>query len=81
MSQWNSKDARFSGKRGGNVEKDPDDWVTGGAPMTAAQASYLKRLCEGAGEAFTANLTKARAAKRIDALRKHPGHAPLRRTG
>jgi hypothetical protein len=24
-----------------NTEKDPDDWVSGGDPMTGAQASYL----------------------------------------
>ncbi len=33
-----------------NAEKDPDDWVTGDEPMTGAQASYLKTLCEEAGE-------------------------------
>lgn len=79
MSSWNPKQARPRAQ--GTVTKDPDDWVTGAAPMTAAQAAYLKRLCEAAGEAFSANLTKARAAKRIDALRKHPGHAPERRAG
>ncbi len=25
-------------------EKDPEDWVTGGEPMTGAQESYLKTL-------------------------------------
>jgi len=80
MSQWNPKKAR-PGEPNGNLEKDPDDWVTGEEPMTRAQASYLKTLCEEAGEAFSANLTKAQASKRIDALRKHPGHAPQRRTG
>lgn len=25
-----------------NIEKDPDDWVSGDDPMTGAQASYLK---------------------------------------
>jgi hypothetical protein len=54
-----------------HAQKTPDDWVTGSRPMTAAQASYLKRLCEHAGEAFEAKLTKAQAAKRIDALRAH----------
>jgi hypothetical protein len=52
-----------------NVHRHPDDWVTANQPMTAAQASYLKSLCEHAGEAFVANLTKAEASKRIDALR------------
>ena len=52
-----------------NVEKDPDDWTTGGESMTGAQASYLKTLCEEAGEAFDPSLSKADASKRIDALR------------
>ncbi|MEO8183825.1 MAG: DUF3072 domain-containing protein [Deltaproteobacteria bacterium] len=51
------------------VERAPDDWVTGAEPMTAAQAAYLKRLCEHAGEAFEAKLTKAEASKRIELLR------------
>jgi hypothetical protein len=29
---------------GSNMEKDPDDWVTGDEPMTGAQRSYLKTL-------------------------------------
>ncbi len=54
---------------GSNMEKDPDDWVTGDEPMTGAQASYLKTLCEEVGEPFDAQLTKAEASKRIDLLR------------
>jgi len=65
--------------RAGYLEKDPSDWVTGGAPMTSAQASYLQRLCEGAGIAFEARLTKAEAARRIDALRTNTGRALERR--
>jgi Protein of unknown function (DUF3072) len=55
-----------------NTEKDPDDWVSGGDPMTGAQASYLKTLSEQAHEpeAYAANLTKAEASKRIDALKR-----------
>jgi hypothetical protein len=54
-----------------NVAKDPDDWVSGDDPMTAAQASYLKTLSEQAlePEAFSDKLTKAEASRRIDALR------------
>ena len=54
-----------------NMEKDPDDWVSGDDPMTGAQASYLKTLSEQAGEpdAYDAKLTKAEASKRIDALK------------
>jgi Protein of unknown function (DUF3072) len=56
-----------------NREKDPDDWTTGDEPMTGAQASYLKTLCEEAGEAFDPDLTKAAASKRIDTLRAKTG--------
>ena len=52
-----------------NTEKDPEDWVTGDEPMTGAQASYLKTLCEETGEDFDANLSKAEASKRIDELK------------
>src|ERR1700691_4381533 len=53
-----------------NTEKEPDDWVSGGDPMTGAQAS-LKTLSEewDAPESFETNLTKAEASKRIDALK------------
>jgi hypothetical protein len=27
-----------------NIEKDPDQWITGEEPMTGAQRSYLKTL-------------------------------------
>jgi hypothetical protein len=56
---------------GSNTEKNPDDWTTGGEPMTGAQASYLKTLSEQADDpdAFAEDLTKAEASKRIDKLR------------
>ena len=56
-----------------NAEKNPDDWTTGGEPMTGAQASYLKTLSEEAGEGFDDQLTKADASKRIDALQEETG--------
>ncbi|MBZ9739658.1 MULTISPECIES: DUF3072 domain-containing protein [unclassified Mesorhizobium] len=58
-------------KTDANVEKDPDEWVSGDDPMTPSQASYLKTLCEQAqdDESFADNLSKAEASKRIDALR------------
>lgn len=64
----------------GNLQKDPDDWVTGDEKMTMAQASYLKTLCEEAGDEYDASLTKAEASKRIDELqaltgRGKPAHA------
>jgi hypothetical protein len=56
-----------------NAEKDPDDWTTGDETMTGAQASYLKTLCEEAGEPFDQGLTKAEASKMIDALQSRTG--------
>ncbi|WP_444849012.1 DUF3072 domain-containing protein [Mesorhizobium sp. LSJC265A00] len=32
------------------ISKDPDEWTTGDEPMTPSQASYLKTLCEQAGD-------------------------------
>jgi len=57
----------------GNLQKDPDDWVTGDEPMTAAQASYLKTLSEEAHQEFSAELTKAEASKRIEELQAITG--------
>ena len=59
-----------------NQIKDPDQWTTGGEPMTGAQASYLKTLSEETKEpeAFDPDIDKAEASKRIDALRKEAGH-------
>ena len=55
-----------------NTQKDPDDWVSGDDPMTGAQASYLKTLCEQAGtpDVFNENLTNAEASKLIDEMRE-----------
>lgn len=56
-----------------NIAKDPADWVTGGEPMTGAQASFLKTLCEEAGEDFDPGLGKAEASRRIDELQERTG--------
>ncbi|MDR5879671.1 DUF3072 domain-containing protein [Caballeronia sp. LZ032] len=56
-----------------NAEKDPGDWTTGNEPMTGAQASYLKTLCEEAKEQFDDTLNKADASRRIDELQKKTG--------
>ena len=53
-----------------NMRKNPDDWVSGDEPMTGAQRSYLKTLCEEAKQPFDDNLTKAAASKRIDELHR-----------
>ncbi|WP_298860782.1 DUF3072 domain-containing protein [uncultured Sulfitobacter sp.] len=58
----------------GNAVKDPEDWVTGDEPMTGAQGSYLKTLCEETGEEFNGDLTKAEASERIEALKEKAGH-------
>jgi DUF3072 family protein len=58
-----------------NTQKEPDEWVSGDDPMTGAQSSYLKTLCEEVGvpESYDPNLTKAEASKRIDALKEELG--------
>jgi hypothetical protein len=64
---------------GSNQQKDPDTWVTGGEPMTGAQASYLKTLTEEAHdpEAYDPELSKAEASKRIDDLKQKVGRVRL----
>jgi hypothetical protein len=63
-----------------NTEKEPDEWVSGGDPMTGAQASYLKTLSEELHEPdnFKPELTKAEASKRIDALKSKRSSARQR---
>ena len=61
------------GPVGDNTRKDPDEWVTGDEPMTGAQASYLRTLCQEANEPFDENLTKAQASRRIDELQAKTG--------
>ncbi|HWH35989.1 MAG TPA: DUF3072 domain-containing protein [Acidimicrobiales bacterium] len=56
-----------------NVDKDPDDWVTGEEAMTGAQASYLETLSQEAGEEFDPSLSKAQASRRIDELQERTG--------
>jgi len=56
-----------------NMEKKPEDWTTGDEPMTGAQRSYLKTLCEEAKVEFDERLTKAQASRRIDELQRKTG--------
>lgn len=65
----------------GNMEKDPDDWVTGDEPMTGAQRSYLKTLSEEAKQPFDETLTKAEASRRIDELQALTGRGEPRSGG
>lgn len=54
----------------GSLERDPEQWVTGDEPMTAAQRSYLDTLAKEAGEELPADLTKAQASEHIDRLQQ-----------
>ncbi len=59
-----------------NAVKDPDQWTTGGEPMTGPQASYLKTLMQQAGmpeDEFDPKMTKADASKMIDELQDKTG--------
>lgn len=58
-----------------NPVKDPDNWTTGGEPMTGPQASYLQTLLQQAGREaeFDPNMTKTDASKLIDQLREETG--------
>ncbi len=57
----------------GNADKPVEDWVTGDEPMTGAQASYLKTLCQEAGVEYQPDISKAEASERIDALQEKTG--------
>ena len=58
-----------------NAEKKPENWTTGDERMTGAQASYLKTLCEEAGqpESYDPEMSKADASIRIDELQAATG--------
>lgn len=51
-----------------DVDRDPEQWVTGDEPMTEAQRSYLDTLAREAGETLPGDLTKAEASEHIDRL-------------
>ncbi|RKR74851.1 DUF3072 domain-containing protein [Frondihabitans australicus] len=52
------------------ASKDPEDWVTGDEPRTAAQKSYLDTL---AREELPADMTKAEASEHIERLQQKTG--------
>ena len=60
----------LGGQTADGAVKDPDDWVTGDEPMTAAQRSYLDTLAREAGEEISADLTKAEASEHIERLQE-----------
>lgn len=53
--------------------KDPEQWTTGGEPMTGAQDSYLHTLAREAGEELPEELTKAEASEKIEELQEKTG--------
>jgi len=53
--------------------KDPEEWVTGDEPMTAAQRSYLDTLAREAGEQLDPGMTKAQASEHIERLQEKTG--------
>jgi hypothetical protein len=58
-----------------NPVKDPEEWTTGGEPMTGPQASYLQTLLQQAGREsdFDPEMTKAQASELIDQLQQETG--------
>lgn len=50
--------------------------VTAADAMSAAQAAYLKTLCDVAGEPFERHLSKFEATKRIAFLQQKTGRSP-----
>lgn len=62
-----------TGELARSAEKDPDQWVTGGEPMTGPQESYLQTLAREAGEEVPDELNKAEASKKIEELKDKTG--------
>lgn len=71
MAQSGTENPKTYPMSASNIEKDPDDQVSGDEPMAGPRASYLKMLSEQLKDetAFDPGLTKAEASKRIDALK------------
>jgi hypothetical protein len=66
--------------RPGSAEKEPQDWATGGEPMTGPQRSYLETLAREAGEQVPPGLTKAEASELIDRLQGKTGRGRTARS-
>lgn len=73
MDEQKNNSRQQDAEQHSNTVKDPDQWTTGGEPMTGAQKSYLKTLSDEAGEEADENLTKAEASKKIDELQHKTG--------
>lgn len=58
-----------------DLKDQPDQWATGGDPMTDAQRAYLDTLSDQTGEPTPSDhLDKAEAAKKIEELREEAGY-------
>lgn len=73
MENKNNKSEEQESSKKSNTVKNPDEWTTGGEPMTGAQQSYLKTLSDEAGEELDEDLTKSEASKKIDELQHKTG--------
>jgi hypothetical protein len=69
----NQNNSQQNQQQNSNTVKDPDQWTTGGEPMTGAQKSYLNTLASEAGEEVEEDLTKAEASKKINELQQETG--------
>lgn len=65
----------MSNEPAGELDRDPENWKTGGEPITEAQKSYLQTLATEAGvdAGDIDNLTKAEASEKIDELQEKSG--------
>jgi hypothetical protein len=64
----NQTDAPLDPAQQQAAAKDPDQWVTGDEPATAAQLSYLQTLATESDAELPAELSKADASRLIDDL-------------
>ena len=62
-----------------NANRNPEEWVTGDAPMSGGQAFALQALAEELGEVFDGDLSKADAAMQIEAWQKKAGRGHPKR--
>jgi hypothetical protein len=62
-----------------NANQHPDEWVTGDAPMTESQASFLQTLSDEAQEPFNGALSNADASQRIETLQRKAGRGHPKR--
>jgi hypothetical protein len=74
-----SNDGPPTARGAANANRNPNEWVTGDAPMTGGQATMLRTLSAEAGEAFDGDLSKADASMQIEAWQKKAGRGHPKR--